>query len=152
MKKLFAILLALVMVFALVACGEDSKNPGNNNNPSSTEAAYKSAVEMFANARFHGDTSKIEEMAPAAFWSYNEEYNKYPKEYMIESIEWSITNTYDGYQYAYGADYTISVTMEEKDAFADADIALIKEALQQQKGIEAGQIGDVKRVAVAVAL
>lgn len=147
MKKLFAILLALAMVFALTACGEDSKNPGSNN---SSEAAYKSAVEMYANARFHGNTSKIEEMAPTAFWSFSEEMNKTLREYMIEGFAWSITNTYESYQYAFGEAYTISAEMEEKAAISDADTARIKTALRDQKGIDETQIGDIKNVTLTV--
>ena len=153
MKKLFAILLAVAMVFTLVACGKDAETPGTNpggNNPSSTEAAYKAAVEMYADARFHGKTSNIEEMAPSAFWRFNEEENKSPKEYMIEGIEWSITNTYETYQSILGADYTTSVSMEEKAAIAESDIALIKAALRDQKGIDETQIGDIKNVALSV--
>lgn len=38
MKKLFALLLALMMVFALAACGENTDNPsGNENNPGTSQ-------------------------------------------------------------------------------------------------------------------
>ncbi len=37
MKKIFALLLALMMVFALVACGDNGDNPGNTDNPGTSQ-------------------------------------------------------------------------------------------------------------------
>ena len=45
MKKLFALLLALMMVFALAACGSDSSQLGNDDGKISADDVVKDTLE-----------------------------------------------------------------------------------------------------------
>ena len=61
MKKLFALLFALMMVFALAACGEKTDNPsGNENNPGTSQGGENNNGGAEINVSLDAEKGRIE--------------------------------------------------------------------------------------------
>lgn len=167
MKKFLALFLALMMVFMLAACGgeTDDKNDGstnggiadnndknndkNDNGETNDDAnkasAYKAAVERMMEAKFCGNDTDTEKLAPADFWTRMGEY-------YIEEIIWGIGSMYEENQYMYGEDFTISTTITEKADFTSAEYNLVVSALSDYQGVNAASITAIKQVSAKVAI
>ena len=163
MKKILALFLSLMMVFMLVAydAGSDtdkddgpnsgiSDNNGKNdsgdkNDNGNKQSAYKSAVMRMMEAKFCGNDTDVNKLAPADFWTRMGEY-------YIEEIKWSIGSMYEENQYMYGSNFTISSTITEKADFTSSEYDLVVTVLSEYQGIDATRITAIKQVAVKVAI
>ena len=126
MKKILALLLALIRVFALAACGEggkdDGKDKGGDKGGNQTTTApkgdegYVAAVKDFMQGFFGFDTSKLDNSAPAIFL---DEGTLYEAKWAAEN------NNYEEMYYIIGGDFTMDVTKVVKGELSDGDKAKV---------------------------
>ena len=124
MKKILALLLAVLMLFALAACGEDSKsgdgdkggNGGDKTTASKEDTSYESALKDFMQGFFGFDTDKLNNSAPAIVL---DEGTLYEAKWAAEN------NNYEEMYYLIGGDFTMEVTKIVKGELSDSDKALV---------------------------
>ena len=142
MKKLFALLLAIVMVFALGACGGESGGNGG------AKGNYKDAINLFLDVKYNNAEDKIEELAPETFWEFYETTYNMPKKSMIDEIKYVIEQTEIELKDHFGEDYNLTPTFSEATEVSKENLAKISAAFEEQKGIKAADIKGAYEVTV----
>lgn len=162
MKKLLALLLAIVMVLSLAACGgdEDKNNGGNNegannqggnnegannqggnneggNNQggeSQAQDTYQAAIERLVKCSLMGDLEGLEKLAPEDFWKFYEQTGM-PRKSMIDEAAYSCGVMNEAVKEQYGDKVTYTINITAKEDFDAAMMATIAACLKEQKGI-----------------
>ena len=151
MKKVFAFILALSMIFMLTACGGISEiidNVGGGN----TDPGYKGAVELLADVKFQGKVDKIENLAPEAYWAYYESYSKMPRSSKIDEVTYTVEMEFAAYQEYLGEGFTYSLTIEERSTYTEAEMGNIKNTLSERFGIDPASVTEAKLLDVDVVM
>ena len=128
MKRIVATLLALVMCFALVACGKDKASKGGG---------YKDAIETLMDVRFGLESSRIEDMAPKAFWDALAKTG-----ITVKDVEEEFDDFYLGFslEEEYGSDFETSYKILEKEEVDKDDLEDFKEHLEDEFGISGSAV------------
>ena len=147
MKKVFALLLAIAMVFALGACG--GKSGGGIGGGSNGD--YKAAINLFLKVKYENAADKIEDLAPKTFWDFYEDTYNMPRKSMIDEIKYVIEQTEIELIDHFGKGYKMKVTMSQESEVSKDDLSKIAAAFEQQKGIKAADIKGAYKVNVSVA-
>ena len=164
MKKLLALLLALVMILSLVACGTSTENDGdknssnpttnsttptgtnptgatnptNSNNSAANDNGYETAVKLFAEVQHFGSSDKIESLAPAAYWSYQE--SKSFKAELLQSAKYAADAYYTNNKNQFGDDFTLNVAIANKTDYTASEVTAIANLLKTQYNIDAATV------------
>lgn len=146
MKRLLALLLALVMILALAACGEDKKDDGKDDKDKTSDNAtkddgsktttpstpavddsYLEALQLFMDGFYGIDTDNLALAAPESLWAENE--------YLMNDAVWLAESNYETMASLAGEDFTVTIKDSAKSAVSDADRAAVIAAFDEQKGI-----------------
>lgn len=139
MKKILALLLAGLMLFALAACGEDAKTDdgdkggnGGDKTTASTAAtkeddSYVQALDDFMQGFYGLDVSKLDNAAPAG----------YLDQMFLEEAKRVAEMNYEDMVYVVGSDFTVVVKGATKtELSADAKAAIIEAFAQYEIEVE----------------
>ena len=141
MKKILALMLAVLMVFALAACGEN-QDPANNPNGPATADDFKPALQSFMDAYYGVDISKLQSTAPASVWAANE--------YLIEEAKWLAESNHQEMAYMAGENFTVTVKSASKTDVTGDELAAVKAAFTEQKNIAESDLKAVITVTASV--
>lgn len=154
MKKLFALLLALVMVLALAACGEDSPKTTKNNNdkddtknttvPSAPTTApttdgedvppakpdYLIPLEAYIGMKFRGEFDGLEQRMPQVTWDWYKREIQYTPQMVIDNMKMQFATKPAQLKGEYGEDCQVTYAITLADAIGSVDLYTI--ALQLQ--------------------
>lgn len=130
MKKLLALILAALMLFALAACGDNGEG-GGPNGPAAKDD-YKPALQSFMEAYYGVDTNKLQSAAPASLWESNE--------YLMNDAKWLAESNHEEMAGLAGEDFTITVKDTSKTDVTGDELAAIKAAFVEQKNIAEGDL------------
>ena len=129
MKKIFALMLAVLMLVTLAACGDNGGAGGNGGNGGSEK--YAEALQSFMEAYYGVDTSKLQPSAPASIWEDNP--------YLINDASWLAESNHEEMAYLAGENFTVTVKNASKTDVTGDALESLKAAFAQQKGIDAGE-------------
>ena len=166
MKKFLALLLAVLMILSLAACGKDADDSGNNNagnNNASNSAGennqggennqvadtWEAAVERLAKCTAMGDTENLEKLAPEAFW-LNYEKSGLPRSSMLDEAAYASEASYAYFQGQLGEDLTYTLNIDSKEDVDAATLATIASCMEEQKGIAADQVTAACKVTATI--
>lgn len=154
MKKIVALFLVLAMLFALAACGKNNESGetgstnGNNqtgetentgDNTSASKTDYKSAVELFANAKYGLATDELVNLVPEAYWQFYE-LSGMPRSSLVNEAKYAVEQTFGYYSEAFGASFAIAVEINEATGLSASELADIAGLLAEQKGIQTSDV------------
>lgn len=150
MKKLLAILLALVMVLSLAACSEgdaeveieeekgssEEKAPEKGNSTEETGRSIEAALDIWKEI-WNGDMSRYEEMVPEALW---EQYKDVYADGFEEWLENSQAGLKDSVNDSLEKNGKMTLEIVDREELADEDVAMIAEAVTNMYELDGDQV------------
>ena len=149
MKKVFAIVLAIAMMFAFAACGEKDGGEGGGEGGGSN-GNYKAAIDLFLSVKYENAADKIEQLMPETFWKFYEEQTQMPRTTFIDETKYVIGQTQIEISDQFGDDYKLTPTMTEAVKVSADNLKTIAAAFELQKGIKAANIKEAYELNVTI--
>ena len=158
MKKLLALLLALVMILSLAACGsedddDDRESRKSKKSKETTEAvkvesgSYEDAIELVLKL-YTADLSKsdFEKMLPADFWAYMESEENMTIDECYEMVADGMDEQYEYMEEMYGKDFKVTYEILNKEKAPEEDVADFLETMEDMYGLDADDFGDAYEI------
>ncbi len=153
MKKLFALLLALIMVFTLAACGEKSDDGDKAGKPEApAEASYLTPLEINIAMRLEGKFDTLETALPQVTWDwYVKEYG-YSKKDVIDNMKMQHESRPIQLKAEYGEDMTVTYTVTSDTAMESDDLTKIAQKLKNLYKLDETKITEGRNLVYDVIL
>lgn len=156
MKKLLALLLALVMVLSFAACGsedddDDSRSSRRSRKDKTSQedpqepvsAGYEAAIKRIVNV-MSCDISKneLKKMFPQECWDYFEEEEDMTLDDCYDMISESLKEQKEDLEDEFGKDFEVSYKILGKNDVPEDEMDEFKGIVDEMYGIKASAIGD----------
>ena len=129
MKRIIASVLALVMCFALAACGKEKD---------SEKGSYKDAIENLIAVTYELKSAKIKDLAPKDVWDCLLE----AEDVTMDDVKEAFEDTYskERYEKQFGSNFKASYDILEKEKVDSDELDDFKDYVEEEFGISGSKV------------
>jgi uncharacterized lipoprotein YehR (DUF1307 family) len=129
MKRIIASVLALVMCFALAACGKEKD---------SEKGSYKDAIENLIAVTYELKSAKIKDLAPKDVWDCLLE----AEDVTMDDVKEAFEDTYskERYEEQFGSNFKASYDILEKEKVDSDELDDFKDYVEEEFGISGSKV------------
>lgn len=135
MKKLLALLLAIVMIMSFAACNSEKDNDNNQKSSNS----YNTALNNYQ-AVLNGNAEKLTSLAPNEIWEWAEENGNVTQTDVKRVYKDQYEDLKEELEEEFGKNTTIKITVTDKKEMSKKDIHEIGESLEASYDLDGGEI------------
>ena len=158
MKKLLALLLALVMVLSFAACGSENDDDDRESRKSKKSkettgaekvesGSYEDAIELVLKL-YTADLSKsdFEKMLPADMWAYLEDEEGLTADDCYDMVTEDMDEQREYMEELYGKNYTVTYEILNKEKASESEIEEFLETMEEKYGLDPDDFGDAYEI------